>query len=109
VIHDTPNSQHESDDERLAEQASAAPSGNTENLDAAERDVPTAPAPEPVHRWLDGEKVSPAELDAPDAEKHVKFWAKVNAETARRRRLQTPSGLDAIIMDKLKPPVVKDD
>ena len=105
MIHDTPNSQHESDDERLAEQASAAP----ENADASERDVPTAPAPEPVHRWLDGEKVSPAELDAPDAEKHVKFWAKVNAETARRRRMQTPSGMDAIIMDKLKPPVAKDD
>lgn len=106
MIHETPDPRHEPDAEQLAEQAAAAPS---ENFDTAERAVPTAPAPDGVHRWLDGEKVNPAELDAPDAEKHVKFWAKLNAETDRRRRLQTPSGLDAIIMDKLKPPVHKDD
>jgi hypothetical protein len=78
-------------------------------LDTAENAVPIAPAPEPVHRWLDGESVADADLHAPDAEKHVKFWAKVNVETERRRRLQTPRGLDAIIMDKLSAPVVKDD
>lgn len=77
--------------------------------DTPENSVPTAPAPEPVHRWLDGEAVDRADLSAPDAEKHVKFWAKVNEETERRRRLKTPRGLDAIIMDKLEPPVVKDD
>jgi len=106
VNHDTPNSQHDKNDKRLAEKASAAPS---ESFDTPETGIPTAPAPEPVHRWLDGEQVNPAELDAPDAEKHVKFWAKLNAETARRRGMHTPSGMDAIIMEKLKPPVVKDD
>lgn len=102
--HDTPSS-HSETEAGLPEQAAAGMS----DIDTGERAVPTEPAPEPVHRWLDGEKVPTAELDSPDAQKHVKFWAKVNEETARRRRLKTPSGLDAVIMDKLKPPVVKDD
>lgn len=104
---DSTNPRHDPDDDARREQSAAG--AGAERVDTPESAVPTAPAPEPVHRWLDGEKVNPADLDAPDAEKHVKFWAKVNEETERRRRLKTPSGLDAIIMDKLKPPVVKDD
>jgi hypothetical protein len=106
MMHESNNPRHsgQSGDADLPEQASAGAYADT-----PESAVPTQPAPEPVHRWLDGESVNSAELDAPDAEKHVKFWAKVNAETERRRRLKTPSGLDAIIMDKLSPPIVKDD
>lgn len=104
-MHDNPNPRHDPDT-NSAEQAA---SGAMSHLDEEAREIPATPAPEPVHRWLDGESVNPQELGAPDAEKHVKFWAKVNAETERRRRLKTPQGLDAIIMDKLEPPVVKDD
>ena len=107
--HDTPDSRHQPDRADLPEQAAASAPNSAPNLDTPETSAPTLPAPEPVHRWLDGETVADADLTAPDAEKHVKFWAKVNAETERRRRLKTPQGLDAIIMDKLAPPVVKDD
>ena len=79
------------------------------DLTTPEREIPTVPAPEPVHQWLDGESVKDADLAKPDAEKHVKFWAKVNSETKRRQRMKTPIGLDAIIMEKLEPPVAKDD
>jgi hypothetical protein len=74
-----------------------------------ERAVPTAPAPEPVHRWLDGEKVNPQDLDEPESQKHMQFWSKMQAETERRRRMKTPRGFDSIVMDKLSPPVVKDE
>ena len=104
--HDTPNPGREQDG---AADKSGAGMSASDGLDTNERAVPTQPAPEPVHRWLDGEKVEDADLHAPDAEKHVKFWAKVNQETDRRRRLKTPRGLDAIIMNKLEPPVAKDD
>jgi hypothetical protein len=78
-------------------------------LNTPERELPTVPAPEPVHRWLDGESVAKADLSSPEAKKHVKFWSKVNSETDRRHRMKTPRGLDAIIMEKLEPPVVKDE
>ncbi len=89
---------------RSAQAATGSPS-----VDTPETAVPTQPAPEPVHRWLDGEAVPESDLHAPDAEKHVQFWAKVNKETERRHRMQTPRGLDAIIMGKLEPPVRKGD
>jgi hypothetical protein len=89
----------------LPEQAAAGASG----LNTPEREIPVVPAPPPVHRWLDGESVQDKDLTQPEAEKHVKFWAKVNNETERRHRMKTPIGLDAIIMEKLEPPVAKDD
>ena len=104
-MQDTPNPRHKPDDAAHLEQAAVGASG----LDTPETAVPTQPAPEQVHRWLDGEPVTEADLSTPDAAKHVKFWAKLNEETGRRHSLKTPRGLDAIIMDKLEPPVVKDD
>lgn len=105
-MHDTPNSHNDASQREPLEAATGTP-GLTEGTDEA--NVPVEPAPEPVHRWLDGESVDPADLDAPDAERHVKFWAKMKQETDRRRRLATPRGLDAVIMQKLEPPVAKDD
>jgi hypothetical protein len=107
VKHDTHTPFEERHDD-AARSAEAAAAGEP-SVDTPETAVPTQPAPEPVHRWLDGESVSEADLHAPDAERHVQFWAKVNQETERRHRMQTPRGLDAIIMDKLQAPVVKDD
>lgn len=101
------HNQHEERPDAAASSAKAA--SGSPYVDTPETAVPTQPAPEPVHRWLDGESVPDSDLHAPDAEKHVQFWAKVNKETERRHRMQTPRGLDAIIMDKLEAPVVKDD
>lgn len=108
MMHDTPNTHGDADEpvEPQHTAASGAPELSEPGEDAT---LPVAPAPEPVHRWLDGEPVDPADLNAPDAERHVKFWAKMKDETDRRRRLATPRGLDAIIMNKLEPPVAKDD
>jgi hypothetical protein len=103
VKHDTHNPQEERHD------AAASSAQTSPYVDTPETAVPTQPAPEPVHRWLDGETVPDSDLKAPDAEKHVQFWAKVNKETERRHHMQTPRGLDAIIMDKLSAPVVKGD
>jgi hypothetical protein len=104
-MQDTPNPLNEPDEAAKADLSAA----DAFELDTAETAVPTQPAPEQVHRWLDGEPVAEADLRTPDAAKHVKFWAKVNEETGRRHSLKTPRGLDAIIMDKLETPVVKDD
>ena len=95
--HKTPNSAPE-------QAAAGAP-----DLTTPEREIPVVPAPAPVHRWLDGESVQDADLAKPDAEKHVKFWAKLKNETDRRHRMKTPIGLDAIIMEKLQPPVAEDE
>jgi hypothetical protein len=105
-MRNNPNPRDGSDD-ALPDMAAAGASDLSEST--PEEGIPELPAPEPVHRWLDGESVSDADLHAPDAERHVKFWAKVNEETDRRRRLKTPRGLDAIIMDKLQPPTEKGD
>lgn len=102
----TPNSHSDADD---ATRESGAAFGAPDTDAAEENAVPTEPAPEPVHRWLDGEQVADADLTAPESARHVKFWAKVNEETERRRRQLTPRGFDAVIMEKLTPPVVKDD
>jgi hypothetical protein len=106
VKHDTHNSHEERPDEAAS---SAQAASGSPYVDTPESAVPIQPAPEPVHRWLDGETVSEADLHAPDAEKHVQFWAKVNQETDRRHRMLTPRGLDAVIMNKLETPVVKGD
>lgn len=107
MMHDTPHDNNDTGETAASEHAGAGSPGFVEPADDAS--VPVAPAPEPVHRWLDGERVDPADLDAPDAKKHVEFWAKMKRETDRRRRMATPRGLDSVIMQKLEPPVAKDD
>ena len=52
-----------------------------------------------VHAWLDGEPVSETSLNA--APKEVAFWKKVEAETSTRRRMVTPSYVQAQIIAKL--------
>jgi hypothetical protein len=107
VKHDTPNSKNDADETAARDHAGAGSAGFVEP--AEDESVPVEPAPEPVHRWLDGERVEQADLDSPDAKRHVEFWAKMKRETDRRRGMATPRGLDAVIMQKLEPPVEKDD
>jgi|688.fasta_scaffold133678_2 hypothetical protein len=108
MLHDTPNSRHEPD-ARLDLPTNTVASGAPRLADDAEETFPGTPAPEMIHRWLDGEAVSAQELATPDAEKHVTFWASVNAETARRRAMKTPTHVAAYIMSNLSAPVVLDD
>jgi hypothetical protein len=108
MLHDTPNSRHEPD-ARLDLPTNAPAPVAPRLADDAEETFPGTPAPEMIHRWLDGEAVSAQELATPDAEKHVTFWASVNSETARRRSMKTPTHVEAYIMSNLQAPVVKDD
>ena len=108
MLHDTPNSRHEPD-ARLDLPTNATAPSAPRLADDAEETFPGTPAPEMIHRWLDGEAVSAQELATPDAEKHVAFWASVNAETARRRAVKTPTHVAAYIMQNLHTPVVQDD
>lgn len=66
----------------------------------ADREVPlsgTAAAYDGLHRWLDGEGTE-AEARQGKAARAVDLWHKIDDETARRRRLTTPAGLDERIM-----------
>ncbi len=108
MLHDTPNSRHEPD-ARLDLPSTGTGESAPRLADDAEETFPGTPAPEMIHRWLDGEAVSAQELATPDAEKHVTFWASVTEETTRRRAVKTPPHVEAIIMSNLSAPVVRDD
>lgn len=70
----------------------------------ADREVPLpgaelGAAPPAVHAWLDGEG---PETDARLADaRQVALWARINEETAARRRMVTPAHVSARIMDAL--------
>ena len=55
--------------------------------------------PATVPAWLDGEAAE-STLQGADA-RHVEFWARVNAETARRREVRTPVEVQQRIMAAL--------
>jgi hypothetical protein len=108
MLHDNPESRSEPG-ARL-DLPSVTPGVTPPHLaDDADETFPGTPAPEMIHRWLDGESVPAEALAAPDAEKHVQFWAAMNRETARRRAVVTPAHVPALIMEKLHVPVVRDD
>ena len=52
-----------------------------------------------MHAYLDGDKVSDAALSG--AERELELWKRISAETGRRRRMMTPSHLQAQILAKL--------
>jgi len=53
-----------------------------------------------VHAWLDGE-LPEATVRKGDTARDVEFWKQVNTEAERRRRLRTPTYLEAQIMEAL--------
>jgi len=53
-----------------------------------------------VHAWLDGE-LPEASVRKGDTARDVDFWRRVNGEAESRRRLRTPTYLEAQIMDAL--------
>lgn len=66
-----------------------------------DREVPLSISrtPASVQAWLDGE-ASESSLQPGEA-RHVEFWARVNAETARRREVRTPVEVQQRIMAAL--------
>jgi hypothetical protein len=65
----------------------------------SELDANAARVPDAVHAWLDGEPVTETALNA--APREVEFWKKVEAEASTRRRMVTPSYVQAQILSKL--------
>ena len=53
-----------------------------------------------VHAWLDGE-LPEASVRKGDTARDVEFWKNINVEVDRRRRMHTPTYLEAQIMDAL--------
>ncbi|MBM4192756.1 MAG: hypothetical protein FJ202_00045 [Gemmatimonadetes bacterium] len=68
---------------------------------AGDREVPVAAAtmPEVVHAWLDGEPVNETALQAASG---YRLWNQVQAETARRRRMSTPTPVAGAIMEAIR-------
>jgi hypothetical protein len=53
-----------------------------------------------VHAWLDGE-LPEASVRKGDTARDVEFWKNINVEVDRRRRMHTPTYLEARIMEAL--------
>jgi hypothetical protein len=53
-----------------------------------------------VHAWLDGE-LPEASVRKGDTARDVEFWKNINTEVDRRRRMHTPTYLEARIMEAL--------
>jgi hypothetical protein len=53
-----------------------------------------------VHAWLDGE-LPEASVRKGDTARDVEFWKNINVEVDRRRRMVTPTYLEARIMEAL--------
>ena len=66
-----------------------------------DREVPigVSRTPASVQAWLDGDAAESA-IEGADA-RHVEFWARVNAETSRRRQVHTPVEVQQRIMAAL--------
>ncbi|HEX8942376.1 MAG TPA: hypothetical protein VF785_04505 [Gemmatimonadaceae bacterium] len=53
-----------------------------------------------VHAWLDGE-LPEASVRKGDTARDVEFWKQINVDVERRRRMHTPTYLEARIMEAL--------
>jgi hypothetical protein len=53
-----------------------------------------------LHAWLDGE-VPEASVRKGDTARDVEFWKTITVEVDQRRRMRTPAGLEARIMDAI--------
>lgn len=67
----------------------------------SDREVPIAGAETPaiIHAWLDGERVNESTLQAADG---YAFWSRLQRETERRRRMQTPTPVSGAIMEAIR-------
>ena len=68
----------------------------------SDREVPLEQGqlPAVVQAWLDGEAGEPSDR-SPAVARQIEFWSRINAETASRRVIKAPAGLQASIMAEL--------
>lgn len=85
-------------DEKLTPQAEPRTELRNEPQ-SADREVPASELPDAVHAWLDGDGVNESALAG--AERELRLWKRISAETGRRRRMTTPAHVPAQILAKL--------
>jgi hypothetical protein len=61
---------------------------------------PTATLADAVHAWLDGD-IPESTVRRGDSARDVEFWKRLDGDLMMRRRMRTPSHLQARIMDAL--------
>ena len=61
--------------------------------------VEAAHTPAIIHAWLDGE---PVDQEALHAAGGYALWSRLQAETSRRRRMQTPTPVNGAIMEAIR-------
>ena len=66
-----------------------------------DREVPISAGSTPaiVHAWLDGERVDESALHAAGG---YELWSRLQRETDRRRRMQTPTPVSGAIMEAIR-------
>lgn len=72
---------------------------STEPLTDREVPIGVSRTPSSVQAWLDGDTAE-STIEGTDT-RHVEFWARVNAETSRRRQVHTPVEVQQRIMAAL--------
>ncbi|HVE79090.1 MAG TPA: hypothetical protein VNA89_09530 [Gemmatimonadaceae bacterium] len=77
----------------------ARQASETERLTDREVPLGNTSIPATVHAWLDGEM--PESAARAESKRDVEFWQKLNAETAQRRQIKTPTHVQAQIMAAL--------
>ena len=94
---------HDNLDPNVSGQAEPATGERAERRDEslADREVPIEAANTPaiIHAWLDGEPVDQTALHAAGS---YDLWSRVQTETSRRRRLQTPTPISGAIMEAIR-------
>ena len=91
---------HDNLDPNLSGQSEPA-KGERRDESIADREVPldAAATPAIIHAWLDGEPVDQAALHAVGS---YALWSRVQNETSRRRRMQTPTPISGAIMEAIR-------
>ena len=94
---------HDNLDPHVSGQGEPAKGERAEHRDepSTDREVPIEAANTPaiIHAWLDGEPVNQLALHA---EGSYPLWSRVQAETGRRRRMQTPTPINSAIMEAIR-------
>ena len=91
---------HDNLDPNVSGQAEPATGARREES-VSDREVPldAAATPAIIHAWLDGEPVDQAVLHAAGG---YELWNRVQTETSRRRRMQTPTPISGAIMEAIR-------
>lgn len=91
---------HDNLDPNVSGQAEPA-KGERRDESLADREVPIEAAAMPaiIHAWLDGEPVDQTALHAAGG---FEMWSRVQNETSRRRRMQTPTPISGAIMEAIR-------